>query len=107
MLPKKSRLTRGLFSTLLASKRFYHTPHFVLRVAASSEVRVGVSVSKKVARKAAIRNRTRRRAYAAVAAIPSLPQGIYLLSAKSGAETLKGETLAYEVAELLKKSYNH
>lgn len=106
MLRKSARLTRELFLNLRGPGRFFHTAHFSLRTAeAPGSGRIGVSVSKKVSKQAVIRNRTRRRVYSTVSSmIPELPKRLMLISAKPGAEKLKGAILEQELAELLKKS---
>lgn len=105
MLKKGARLRRELFKNLLDSRRFFHTEHFLLRSADSpSGPRIGVSVPKKVAKQAVLRNRTRRRAYAAVEdLVKDLPKKVYLVIAKPGAQMLRGDALRRELAELLKK----
>ncbi|MDB5194237.1 MAG: Ribonuclease protein component [Parcubacteria group bacterium] len=105
MLKKSERLTRALFEYLRGPGRYFHSAHFSLRTADSTTgLRIGVSVSKKVAKRANIRNRIRRRAYEAVRGlIPELPKKLFLISAKAGAEGLKGAALKQELAELLKK----
>jgi ribonuclease P protein component len=105
MLPKSKRLKRDHFKNLLTSRRFFHTAHFTLRLAESEfGPKIGVSVSKKVAKRANLRNRTRRRVYAAIRDLNLPLEGrLYLIVAKAKAETLKGENLKQELAELLKK----
>jgi|SRR6185312_7399807 len=105
MLPKNKRIPRSLFSEILKSRRFAHSAHFSLRIGSSPSKasRLAVSVSKKVSKSAVVRNTIRRRAYSAVAAeLPSLPAGLYLVVAKSGAEKIKGEALEKELVTLLK-----
>jgi ribonuclease P protein component len=64
-----------------------------------------VSVSKKVAKSAVVRNAIRRRSYAALEPrLQSLPRGLYLLSAKPGADKLRGEALEAELSALLKQA---
>jgi len=105
MLKKSQRLSRDHFKNLGRAPGFFHSEHFLLRATDSPlGPRVGISVSKKVAKAAHLRNRTRRRAYAAVAdLIPSLSKKLYLIAAKPGALSLKGDELKRELAELLKK----
>lgn len=69
-----------------------------------SKPRIAVSVSKKVAKSAVIRNRTRRRVYAALRGRDMRP-GLYLFIAKAGAQELKGEALSREIGELLNKVF--
>ena len=105
MISKGKRLNRDLFKNLQGSRRFFHSEHFTLRTADSpAGTRVGVSVSKKVAKKAVMRNRIRRRAYSVIRDfLPNLPKSLFLIVAKPGAEMLKCEALRSELAELLKK----
>ncbi|MEX2014268.1 MAG: ribonuclease P protein component [Parcubacteria group bacterium] len=104
MLPKKSRIPRKLFKPLLGSRQFFNSEHFSLRTAESGNARLSVSVSKKVSKKAVVRNRVRRRVYSAARELmPSLPSKLFLLAAKSGALKIKGESLKLELADLLKK----
>lgn len=105
MLLKKYRLSRDYFKNLLQSRRFFHSEHFTLRVAPSpSGPRIGVSVSKKVSKKAVIRNRIRRRVYSVLEDfLPSLEDKLFLIIAKPKADTIKGDALKQELAGLLKK----
>ena len=104
MLPKNNRIPRKLFKPLLESRTFFNSPHFSLRVADAKTVRLAVSVSKKVSKKAVVRNKIRRRVYGAVVhLVPSLSKRFFLLIAKSGAEKVQGRLLKSELAELLKK----
>ena len=105
MLSKKERIPRELFTSFRGG-RLFHSSHFLLRQdLGGSSARIGVSVSKKVSKKAVVRNLVRRRAYSALAPLlPTLPSGMYVFSAKPGAQALKGENLSAELAELLKKS---
>lgn len=105
MLPKNKRIPRLLFSEILKSRHFTHSPHFSLRLGLSDEkfARVAVSVSKKVSKSAVVRNAIRRRAYSVLfSQISSLPAGLYLFVAKAGAEKIKGEALEKEIGVLLK-----
>ncbi|MDB5254094.1 MAG: rnpA [Parcubacteria group bacterium] len=100
MLPKDKRLPRELFTELLERSKYANSLHFSLRYVLGSSTRVGVSVSKKISKKAVVRNRTRRRVYFAVQSL-DLPSGLLLFVAKKGAETLKGEVLHKELQNLL------
>ena len=73
-------------------------------MATADQSKVAVSVSKKVSKMANLRNRTRRRAYAAIEkVIDSLPNKHFLVIAKPGAEKLQGQAILSELAGLLKK----
>lgn len=101
MLPQSSRIPRSEFAEILKSRHFSNTAHFTLRVApGGNKAKFAVSVSKKVSKSAAVRNRTRRRAYSA---LPSAEPGLHLIVAKSGAQNVKGEELKAELALLFKK----
>jgi ribonuclease P protein component len=105
MLPKNKRIPRELFTSILKSRRFANSAHFSVRLgdSASKSARVAVSVSKKVSKLAVTRNTVRRRAYTCISPLlASLPAGLYLIMAKAGAEKIKGEALALELAGLLK-----
>lgn len=66
--------------------------------------KVAVSVSKKVSKRAVVRNKIRRRAYSAIRElIPNFSDNLFLLVAKPGAEKVQGEKLKNELAELFKK----
>jgi ribonuclease P protein component len=108
MLSKKSRIPRKLFPELLLNSKYTNSSAFSLRFVipvSMKETRVGVSVSKKISKSAVVRNRVRRRAYTALAAIISnLPSGLFLFVAKSGVEKLRGEKLKDELKKLLGKA---
>ena len=104
MLSKSNRIPRKSFGPLVGSRKYYNSDHFSLRIASSEGVRVAVSVSKKVSKKAVIRNRIRRRVYSVVRGIlPYLSSRLFLLIAKPGVEKVTGQVLQNELAALLKK----
>jgi len=103
MLPKQKRISRPLFKEILLSKRYSNSPHFSLRVAQAASARAAVSVSKKISKKSVIRNRVRRRAYAAIQTIiGEMNPGLYLFVAKPGVEKIKGEELNKEILTLIR-----
>ena len=104
MLPRNRRIPRELFEVILKSGKKVDSKHFSLRTAPSKTPRLAVSVSKKISKKAVTRNRIRRRTYSAVRNIlTTLPNKLFLLIARPGADKLKGEELKNELAELLSK----
>jgi ribonuclease P protein component len=110
MLPKSQRIPRKDFAPLLKSRAFYNSAHFTLRYAenGSKTGRATASVSKKISKRAVVRNTVRRRIYSILAQKP-LPSGLFLFIAKAGADKVKGEELKKEVLDLLKsaeRSYN-
>jgi ribonuclease P protein component len=78
--------------------------HFSLRYSPSEELKLIISVSKKVAKKAVDRNLIKRRVRAILRKpSPLLKPGTYLFITRSGALDIKGEALKSELEELLKK----
>lgn len=82
MLPKKSRIPRKMFSLLLKQAKFFGNDLFLLRFNQNqhSGSRFGVSVSKKVAKKAVLRNKLRRAGYELIAQnMPKIKKDIMAL----------------------------
>lgn len=103
MLPKSKRIPRKSFPEIIKTGKIFNSNHFTLRKSSSKELRVAVSVSKKVSKKAVIRNRTRRRVYSSMRKLlPFLEFGLYLIIAKVGADKLKGELLESELKKLFR-----
>lgn len=101
MLPRSNRIPRSEFAEIMRSRQFSNTPHFTLRTAqGGGRARYAVSVSKKVSKSAVVRNRIRRRVYSA---LPEADEGLHLIVAKSGAQSVGGEELRRELALLFKK----
>lgn len=102
MLAKNRRIPRKLFKPLLESKQYFNSEHFALRVALSHETRVAVSVSKKISKKAVVRNKIRRRVYSIMGdLVSSLHAGLYLIMAKSGSAKIKEKALENELRLLV------
>lgn len=108
MPPRSSRIPRKLLAGITKSSKRLFSRHFTIFLAPNQETqgpKVAVSVSKKVSKKAVVRNRVRRQAYNFINTIlPQLPNKLFLISAKPGAEKLKFKDLSIELAELIKKS---
>lgn len=69
MLPKKNRVPRKEFRNLFEAGKAYHSANLALRIKENADqagARFAFSVSKKVAKGAAERNRLRRRGYSAL-----------------------------------------
>ena len=78
--------------------------HFSMRVEPSPTLKVIISVSKKVAKLAVVRNRTRRRIRPIIKELlDGKKPAQYMVVAKPGAQNLKGGVLRDELAELVKK----
>ena len=80
--------------------------HFHLRISQALTAKVIISVSKKLFRKAVMRNKIRRRVRAVIRNVHDLKPGIYFISAKAGAENVKGEELKFELAKLIRSIRN-
>ena len=105
MLPKNKRVPRALFKAILEEKNFQNSPHFSLRYSKKlGETRFAVSVSKKVSKKAVVRNKIRRRAYESLKTFANKTSpGLYLVIAKNGADKTKRQELDTEIKELFLK----
>ncbi|MGB3922012.1 MAG: ribonuclease P protein component [Minisyncoccia bacterium] len=104
MLPRNRRISRELFEVILKFGKKVDSKYFFLRTAPSKTARLAVSVSKKISKKAVVRNKIRRRTYSVVRELlPALPKKLFLLIAKPGTDKLRGEELKNELAELLSK----
>lgn len=110
MLPRERRIPRKLWKSIIEApkeqSKYYSSDNFSLKATPSldSKVRLAVSVSKKVSKKAVVRNRVRRRAYSASAPLLSLIKpNLYLISAKPGSEKSQGENLKKEIESLFLK----
>jgi ribonuclease P protein component len=104
MLPRAHRLSRSLFPELQKSRKFKNTEHFSLKIAPSPKegVHIAVSVSKRVAKSAVVRNRIRRRAYAAIyPKLGTVRPGLYLFIAKPKVQDISGDALNHEIDLLL------
>jgi len=76
--------------------------HFYLRITPADRVILVISVSKKISKKAVIRNRIRRRIRPILKKfIPHLKPATYFIIAKPGAEEIKGEVLEKELKSLM------
>lgn len=98
-------MPRELFKELLEKSRYVNSTYFSLRYRLSheSEPKIGVSVSKKISKKAVVRNTLRRRVYSSLRpSLAGLPKGLFLFVAKPGAEKLRGQSLQDEIELLLK-----
>lgn len=105
MLPSSRRVPRALFKEIIEGGKYSNAQHFSLKSArgGGKPARIAVSVSKKVSKKAVVRNKIRRRAYSALSALISrIDPGLYLVSAKPGAEKLGRKELEGELKQLFK-----
>ncbi len=104
MLPKDRRIPRKSFGDLMRFGQRSGSKNFSLSTVNSDKARLAVSVSKKVAKRAVVRNTVRRRVYSATRNLISrLPNKLFLIIAKPGADKIRGEALRAELAGLLLK----
>lgn len=114
MLPKKQRIPKALVGNLFLRGKSLPSPHFLFKFEkiesghelVSSDSRFVVSISKKVAPTAVLRNRTRRRVYSALhKLVPNVRSG-YLIgfSVKKGGEQISYEAIVPEIKNLLSKA---
>jgi len=76
--------------------------HFYLRVTPAARATLIISVSKKISKKAVVRNRIRRRVRPILQKFTShLKPATYFIIAKPGAEEIKGEALEKELKSLM------
>ena len=107
MLPKINKLKKERdFGELFKKGRSFKNNFLILKIIQnnSQENHFGFIISKKVSKKAVVRNKIRRRVYSAVHNLmPELSDNLFLLIAKAGSENIKGQDLKDELVELLKK----
>jgi ribonuclease P protein component len=106
MLPKKNRLERLEVEEIIKSGLFFHTPSFTFYTQKGrNRAAFAVSVSKKVAKTAVLRNRIRRRFYLALAGYIKdkgiIQNGVFM--AKKGAERLSVDQIRAELTPLSEK----
>ncbi len=100
MLPKNTRFDRTSFARTLRAGRRIHTPLLSLVHVTTPDFRVAAVVSKKVAKRAVVRNQLRRRLYVAITRLAP-PHGHYILIAKPGATELSYTELEVALARAL------
>jgi ribonuclease P protein component len=81
--------------------------HFYLRFSSSDEIKLVISVSKKISKKAVVRNTIKRRTRAVMRdLIKDMKPGTYMIVAKSGADKIKGKELEKELLMLIRSIRN-
>lgn len=108
MRKKNKRVTRELFSIVMKNGASYHSPHFSFRVAENGTkgYHSATVVSKKIALRAIIRNKTKRRAQHTIQTLLPLIQkpfiGVFFV--KKGGTTLPYTIFKEEIKSLLQKA---
>ena len=100
MVPRSLRLTREEFTRVARLGALSHSDHFSVRKLRATSPGRGFSVvvSKKVARTATVRNRTRRRVYDALARISKTPHVSAIVYVKRGGPALPFLSLVSELS---------
>ncbi|HEY9583857.1 MAG TPA: ribonuclease P protein component [Candidatus Paceibacterota bacterium] len=107
MLPSAKRLSTLEFKVVIEKGAFFHSDFILLRAIKTKEKsRFAVSVPKKVAKTAVLRNKIRRRVYSAIGAMgPMINLGFNaILIMKSGVERASFEELASDIRKIFVKS---
>ncbi len=108
MLSREQRIPKALAREVFIRGGSTSSPFFLLKILKSTDgdTRFAVSVSKKVAPTAVMRNRTRRRVYSAIRPLlPRVATGFLVgVSVKKGGEKRAYEDIAQEIKELLTRA---
>ena len=109
MLPKRSRLSKQTIETHLIRARRIKTSRFLVlytHIAGQKAPQISVSASKKVAPTAVVRNKLRRRGYAALeAVIPAVsPTAAVLVSYVTADSTTPIPEIAIEIKDIFAKA---
>lgn len=103
MLPKKERLSRLEFNRFFSVGKRLHTPLFQIVFSPHDALHASVVVSKKIAKRAVVRNKIRRRIYDIVRNYHSQKGmcGVFIFVVKPGAVTASYGALKLEVITAL------
>ncbi len=109
MLPKKLRMDKtSAKEVFMRPESTLSSLHLLLKTMKNTAnlSQFSVSISKKVANTAVLRNRTRRRIYSVLRdLVPQVKQGFLVgFAVKAGGEKLDSPTLSREVQDLLKRA---
>jgi ribonuclease P protein component len=107
MLPSAKRLSTLEFKIVIEKGVFFHSDFILLRAIKTKEKsRFAVSVPKKVAKTAVLRNKIRRRVYSAIGAMGHMISHGFniILIMKSGAEKASFKDLALDISKIFVKS---
>ncbi|MFZ2253149.1 MAG: ribonuclease P protein component [Minisyncoccia bacterium] len=103
MLPKKERLSRLEFNRFFSVGKRQHSPLFQIVFAPHETLHASVVVSKKIAKRAVVRNKIRRRIYDIVRNYHSEERmcGVFIFVVKPGVVTTPYAALKSEVITAL------
>jgi ribonuclease P protein component len=111
MLPRRRKVSRKLFSTIIGRGKSLHSSHLSLKITSASdeESKLSVTIPKKIEKSAVKRNTLKRKVYRVlqeyIDLIPPHNAGVFF--AKPGIHQDSVEAIRTQVKELLKKSFNH
>lgn len=108
MVPKKKRVTKDLFQSVMKTGKMLSSPLFVFRYLPTQdgpkkEIRYAVVAPKSVAKKATDRNKLRRQGYNAIRTTP-IQSGIGIFFYKKQAKNIDFSQIKDEIAMLVAKS---
>ena len=90
MLPKKKRVTKDLFQTIIKSGRVINSPFFIFRYIKQNSQNYAFVAPKKVAKTAVERNKLRRKGYNALSLLVKIPTaGIFFYKKEAKSATFK------------------
>jgi len=102
MLPKKKRITKALFQTIMKNGKVIHSPLFLFRYIKHSTPAYAFVVPKTVAKGAVARNSLRRKGYGGLRAFPLKPiAGVFFYKKHSGVAS--HSQLAENITQILSK----
>ena len=104
MLPKKERLSRLEFNRFFSAGKRHHFPFVQVIVSPHEFLHASVVISKKIAKRAVVRNKIRRRIYDIVRHYRSAEglRGVFIFVVKPAISTLSYATLKSELNSALK-----
>lgn len=105
MLARKYRASRKDIDEVMRRGNLYHEKHLMMRAVSSEDIHVAFVVPKKLKLGAVLRNKLRRRGYAAFARCGDTDErrGLFVFFFKKGALQCSPEMLEHEVIVLLDK----
>ncbi len=103
MLPKKKRVTKDLFQSIMKAGKVIQSPLFVFRYISSTTPRYAFVVSKTVVKQAVLRNRLRRKGYNALSQYPKTPSIMGIFFYKKTAKDAVFHDIKKDIGNILDK----
>lgn len=101
MLPRKERLSRDVFGRFFASGKRFRAVSFDVIYTPHETFHASIVVSKKVAPRAVLRNKLRRRIYSLLRTIGAA-QGVYIVVMRRTEKPVEGTTLRNELVRAIR-----